>query len=89
MNFWNSTNSMFGSSNSTNLYSLFSERASIKNGTYKRLLNSYFSSVGGDSDSTTARRKNRGSDIIDQLLREKMYPTVSKETKEADRKSVV
>lgn len=84
MNFWNSTNSMFGSSNSTNLYSLFSERASIKNGTYKRLLNSYFSSVGGDSDSTTARRKNRGSDIIDQLLREKMYPTVSKETKEAN-----
>lgn len=84
MNFWNSTNSMFKTNNSTNLYSLFSERASIKNGTYKRLLKSYFSSVGGDSDGTTASRKSRGSDIIDKLLREKMYPTVSKETKEAN-----
>lgn len=84
MNFWNSTNSMFNTNNSTNLYSLFSERASIKNGTYKRLLKSYFSSVGGDSDGTTASRKSRGSDIIDKLLREKMYPTVSKETKEAN-----
>lgn len=84
MNFWNSTNSMFGSNNSTNLYSLFSERASIKNGTYKRLLKSYFGTVGGDSDGTTAARKSRGSDIIDKLLKEKMYPTVSKETKEAN-----
>lgn len=84
MNFWNSTNSMFGSNNSTNLYSLFSERASIKNGTYKRLLKSYFGTVGGDSDGTTSARKNRGSDIIDKLLKEKMYPTVSKETKEAN-----
>lgn len=75
---------MFNTNNSTNLYSLFSERASIKNGTYKRLLKSYFSSVGGDSDGTTASRKSRGSDIIDKLLREKMYPTVSKETKEAN-----
>ena len=84
MNFWNSTNSMFGSNNSTNLYSLFSERASIKNGTYKRLLKSYFGTVGGDSDGNTTTRKNRGSDIIDKLLKEKMYPTVSKETKEAN-----
>ena len=84
MNFWNTTNSMFGSNNSTNLYSLFSERASIKNGTYKRLLKSYFSTVGGDSDGKSATRKSRGSDIIDKLLKEKMYPTVSKETKEAN-----
>lgn len=84
MNFWNSTNSMFNTNNSTNLYSLFSERASIKNGTYKKLLKSYFSTVKGDSDGTTGARKSRGSDIIDKLLKEKMYPTVSKETKEAN-----
>ena len=84
MNFWNSTSSMFGSNNSTNLYSLFSERASIKNGTYKRLLNSYFDTVGGSSDKTSSTRRSRGSDIIDKLLKEKMYPTVSKETKEAN-----
>ena len=84
MNFWNSTNSMFGSNNSTNLYSLFSERASIKNGTYKRMLTSYFDTVGSSSDGTSSTRRNRGSDIIDRLLKEKMHPTVSKETKEAN-----
>lgn len=84
MNFWNTTSSMFNSNNSTNLYSLFSERASIKNGTYKRLLKSYFGTVGGDSDGKSATRKSRGSDIIDKLLKEKMYPTVSKETTEAN-----
>ena len=45
---------------------------------------SYFSTVGGDSDGKSATRKSRGSDIIDKLLKEKMYPTVSKETKEAN-----
>ncbi|MDE7204454.1 MAG: hypothetical protein K2O91_21725 [Lachnospiraceae bacterium] len=88
MNFWNSTNSLFGSStsnSSTNLYSLFSERASIKNGTYKRLLKSYFNSAGSDSDGTTSAKKNRSSNnIIDKLLKEKMYPTVSKDTQEAN-----
>ena len=84
MNFWNSTSSMFGSNNSTNLYSLFSERASIKNGTYKRMLTSYFDTVGSSSDGTSSTRRNRGSDIIDRLLKEKMHPTVSKETKEAN-----
>lgn len=88
MNFWNSTNSIFGSgssNSSTNLYSLFSERASIKNGTYKRLLKSYFSTVGGDSNGTTAAKNRRSSsNIIDELLKEKMYPTVSKETQETN-----
>lgn len=88
MNFWNSTNSIFGSgssNSSANLYSLFSERASIKNGTYKRLLKSYFSTVGGDSNGTTSTAKRRSSsNIIDELLKEKMYPTVSKETQEAN-----
>lgn len=88
MNFWNSTNSIFGSStsnNTTNLYSLFSERASIQNGTYKRLLKSYFSSVDQNSGGTTSARRNRSSNnIIDKLLQEKMYPTVSKDTQEAN-----
>lgn len=87
MNFWNtnSANSLFGSNNSTNLYSLFSERAAIKNGTYKRLLKSYYSSLEQNSGSTTTAKKNRSSNnIIDTLLREKMYPTVSKETETAN-----
>ena len=87
MNFWNynSSNSLYGSNSSTNLYSLFSERAAIKNGTYKRLLKSYFGSM--NSDTTTSANRNRTSNnIIDKLLQEKMYPTVSKETQEANDK---
>lgn len=87
MNFWNSTNSIFGSSSSnssTNLYSLFSERASIKNGTYKRLLKSYFGSINDSSGTTSANKTRSSSNIIDELLREKMYPTVSKDTQEAN-----
>lgn len=87
MNFWNSysAGSMFGSSSGTNLYSLFSERTAIKNGTYKKLLKSYYGSLNENSDSATSASKRRGSNnIIDKLLREKMYPTVSKETEKAN-----
>lgn len=85
MNFWNNS-SLYGSNNSsTNLYSLFSERNAIKNGTYKKLLKSYYSSLEENSGSTTSTSKRRGSNnIIDTLLREKMYPTVSKETEKAN-----
>ncbi|MDE7028611.1 MAG: hypothetical protein K2P63_01370 [Lachnospiraceae bacterium] len=84
-NFWNSS-SLYGSNNgSTNLYSLFSERNAIKNGTYKKLLKSYYSSLGEASDSETSSGSRRGSNnIIDKLLREKMYPTVSEETQKAN-----
>lgn len=87
MNFWNtsSSGSLYGSNSSSNLYSLFSERAAIKNGTYKRLLKSYFGTL--DQNSATTAKKNRSSNnIIDKLLQEKMYPTVSKETQEANNK---
>lgn len=85
MNFWNNS-SLYGSNNSsTNLYSLFSERNAIKNGTYKKLLKSYYSSLEENSGSTTSTSKRRGSNnIIDTLLREKMYPAVSKETEKAN-----
>ena len=85
MNFWNNS-SLYGSNNSsTNLYSLFSERNAIKNGTYKKLLKSYYSSLEENSGSKTSASKRRGqNNIIDKLLKEKMYPTVSKETQEAN-----
>lgn len=83
-NFWNS-GSMFGAGSSNNLYSLFSERNSIKNGTYKKLLRNYFGSMEQSSDVTSSAKKSRSSNnIIDTLLKEKMYPTVSKEAKEAN-----
>lgn len=87
MNLWNSTNSMFGSnnsSNSTNLYSLLSERASLSSGTYKRLLSSYFSSQGSDGPTTSTHRQRSYNNIIDKLIQEKMYPTLSEKAQEAN-----
>lgn len=85
MNFWNG-NSLYGSnSGSTNLYSLFSERNAIKNGTYKKLLKSYYGSLEGSSDSTSSSGRRRGTNnILDKILEERKYPTVSKETQEAN-----
>ena len=55
------------------------------NGTYKKLLKSYYSSLEENSGSKTSASKRRGqNNIIDKLLKEKMYPTVSKETQEAN-----
>lgn len=83
MNFWNAGS--LGSNSSGNLYSLFSERSMIKSGTYKKLLRSYYGSLESESSSATSAKKRRsGSDIIDELLHEKMYPTVSKETEKAN-----
>ncbi|MDE7476647.1 MAG: hypothetical protein K2M91_01630 [Lachnospiraceae bacterium] len=90
MNFWNygSTNSLYGSNNSsTNLYSLFAERTMIKNGTYKKALTSYFSSLDQQSGSTTSAKQRRGTNnIIDKLREEKINPKVSKDTQEANSK---
>lgn len=88
-NLWNfnSSSSMFGSGSSTNLYSLFSERNAIKSGAYKKLLKSYYSSLEGDSDSAADVKRKRGSNnVLDSILRERMYPTVSKETQETNSK---
>lgn len=88
-NFWNtnSTNSLNGSGSSNGLYGLFYDNATIKNGSYKRLLRSYYGKSGQSTgDSTSTRKKDRPENILDKLLREKMYPTVSTETKEVNAK---
>lgn len=91
MSFWNfnSASSLFGSgSTNNNLYSLFSERASIKSGAYKRALRSYFDTVNSSSsDGTTSTKRNRGSnDIINTLINQKMYPAVSENAEKANSK---
>ena len=86
MNLWNSTNSLFGSntsSSSNNLYGLLSERASLSSGTYKRLLKSYFSSQSADG-TTSTQKTHTYNNIIDQLIQEKMYPTLSEKAQEAN-----
>ena len=64
---------------------LLSDYASIKNGSYGKLMKAYYGSV----DSSTAAasgRKTETSDVLDQILEAKKHPTVSKEAQEANSK---
>ena len=87
VNFWNfnSGGTLFGSGSGgglSNLYSILSDRSSIKNGSYKRLLKSYYST--GQNSSTTAGKKSSSSNIVDKILEEKRNPKVSKDVQEAN-----
>ena len=60
-----------------------SDYASIKNGSYGKLMKSYYGTM--NSSSTTASgRKTATNDILDKILEEKKYPKVSKEAQEAN-----
>ena len=71
------------SSGSLGNLNMLSDYASIKNGSYGRLMKAYYGGVG--SSGTSSYQKGTGSNnIVDQIIKEKMYPTVSKETQEAN-----
>ena len=62
---------------------MLSDYAAIKNGSYGKLLKSYY----GNAESTTAassKKTARTSNVLDQILEEKKYPKVSKEAQEAN-----
>lgn len=87
VNFWNfnSGGSLFGSGSGgglSNLYGLLSDRSSIKNGSYKRLLKSYYST--GQNSGTTSGKNSNTSNIVDKILEEKRNPKVSKDVQEAN-----
>lgn len=83
-----SSSSLFGSSGSTNLFSLASEMSMIKSGSYKKLLKAHYSNDSSKSSgSTSSSKRNDNPDyILDKLIREKMNPTVSEEAQEANSK---
>lgn len=60
-----------------------SDYASIKNGSYGKLLKTYYGNAASSSTVTSAS-KTRTSNVLDQILEEKKHPTVSKETQEAN-----
>lgn len=87
VNFWNfnSGGTLFGSGSGgglSNLYGMLSDRNAIKNGSYKRLLKSYYST--GQDSSTAAGKKRSSSNVIDKILEEKRNPKVSKDVQEAN-----
>ena len=60
-----------------------SDYASIKNGSYGKLMKAYYGNI--DSSVTTlSKGKTNTSNVLDKLLEEKKNPKVSKETKEAN-----
>lgn len=76
----NVNQSLFGGSGSMNF---FSDYASIRNGSYRRLLRAYYGTNNNSSTTSTARKTNT-SNVLDQILEERKNPNVSKETSEAN-----
>ncbi len=72
-----------GMSGSTGGQNILSDYAAIKNGSYGKLMKSYYGSVG--SQSTTASNKTASTgNMLDRILDEKRHPKVSKDTQEAN-----
>ncbi len=72
-----------GLSNNANF---FSDWASIKNGSYSKLLKAHYSNLYGEEKSTgsTSSSRTSSTNIIDKLIEERKHPTVSKEVQEAN-----
>ncbi|MDE6889251.1 MAG: hypothetical protein K2P45_11520 [Eubacterium sp.] len=65
--------------------SIFSDYASIRNGSYRRLLKAYY---GGNnsSGSTSSGTQSRTSNVLDRILEERKNPKLSEKTSEANSK---
>ncbi len=86
VNFWNnnSKGTLFGSGSGSglnSLYSMLSDRSTIKNGSYKKLLKSYY---GTGSSSAASGKSGKSGNVLDKILEEKKNPKVSKEAQEAN-----
>lgn len=68
------------SGSSTNI---LSDYASIKNGSYGKLLKAYYGTVK-NSDTTTTSRKSSSENILDKILEERRNPKVSQDVQEAN-----
>lgn len=56
----------------------YTDYASIRNGSYKKLMKSYYAKYGPKSQSKSGSSSSSGKSILDQILEEKRNPTVSK-----------
>lgn len=62
-----------------------SDYASIKNGSYGRLMKAYYADAkSSSSGTTTTSSKSRTSNVLDKILEEKRNPKVSKEAQKAN-----
>lgn len=77
----NVNQSFFSGTGSTNI---LADYASIRNGSYRRLLKAYYGT--NSSSGTTSGTKSSTSNVLDRILEERKNPKVSKETSEANSK---
>lgn len=77
----NSFQNLFGSGNQN----FFSDYASIKNGSYGRLMKSYYGSGYSASDkSASGSTANRSSNVLEKILEERRNPKVSEDVQKAN-----
>ncbi len=62
---------------------MFSDYASIKNGSYKRLLKQYYGEAAGARSSSNGT-KTKTTNVLDRLLEERRHPVESKSVSEAN-----
>ena len=60
-----------------------SDYASIKNGSYGKLMKAYYGNINS-SGSTVSEGKTKTNNVLEKILEEKKNPTVSKEAQEAN-----
>ncbi len=65
--------------------SIFSDYASIRNGSYRRLLKAYYGG-NNNSGSTSSGTQSRTSNVLDRILEERKNPKLSEKTSEANSK---
>lgn len=80
------SSSFFSSMSGMSNQNFFADYASIKNGSYARLMKAYYGKAQNSSSSSTSSTKSKSGNILDKILEERKNPTVSKEVQEANSK---
>ena len=88
LNGWssNSISNLFNSGSTGNnsysgLSSMLSDYSAIRNGSYGKLMKSYYNET---SNSNSSSRAKSSESVTDKIIREKMHPTVSSEASKAN-----
>lgn len=71
-------------SSGTSNQNFLSDYASIRNGSYGRLLKSYYGMNAGSNNSVSGSTKRSSENILDRILEERRNPKVSAEVQEAN-----
>ncbi len=74
----------FFSSGNNGSSNFLADYASIKSGSYKRLMKSYYGMGSSSSTSATGKSGSSGGYVLDKILEERRNPKVSKEAQEAN-----